>query len=153
MSEANPGKYELVAELWDRYLSEPGKPFDFERFRKGDIVELNVEEARRLVAAGAVIEPGARERAAYQAAKAAYEAAAALLPPDPDAADEPAEEPAASAEPTTVGEPAPGGAKPVAEMKLAELRDHAQAEGIDLTGVDLRKIKEVRTAVLQASQA
>ncbi|SFA60830.1 hypothetical protein SAMN05444374_11634 [Rhodococcoides kroppenstedtii] len=74
------GDYELVAALWDQQVSKPGEPFDFRRYRAGDIVTLDVEEARRLVAAGAVVPPGSRQKAAAEAARAAYELALAQLP-------------------------------------------------------------------------
>lgn len=48
------GKYELLAVRWDQVLSKPGEPFNFTRYRKGDVVDLDVEDARRLVKAGAV---------------------------------------------------------------------------------------------------
>lgn len=62
MTETDPnkikaGKYELVALRWDEILSKPGEPFDFTRHHRGDEVTLNVEEARRLVLAGAVVKP------------------------------------------------------------------------------------------------
>lgn len=75
------GKYELVAELWDEPKSKPGEPFDFVRHRRGDVVQLDAENARRLVAAGAVVEPGALEKARAEQARLQAEqaeAAAAL---------------------------------------------------------------------------
>ncbi len=78
------GTYELAALQWDQVLSAPGEPFNFKRHRRGDKVKLDVEEARRLVTAGAVVEPGARERAVYALAVAQLEAAKAALPPEPE---------------------------------------------------------------------
>lgn len=71
INEITAGKYELVAELWDETTSKPGQPFDFKRHRKGDVIDLNVEDAKRLYAAGAVVRPGEREQAlaALQAAQ------------------------------------------------------------------------------------
>lgn len=74
------GRYEVVCEQWDEILSKPNEPLDFVRHVKGDLVDLDVAEARRLLKAGAVVEPGARERAAAQAARMQYEAALAALP-------------------------------------------------------------------------
>lgn len=78
--DVKAGTYELVAVLWDEPLSKPGEPFDFKRHRKGDKVKLDVEEARRLVAAGAVVKPGDLEKARAAAAKAQYLAALAAVP-------------------------------------------------------------------------
>ncbi len=90
VSELKAGKYELVAESWDETVSKPGEPYDYKRHRKGDVVQLNVEDARRLVAAGAVVKPGEREKlaaeqaaAAAAAAQAAYDAALAKAQPEP----------------------------------------------------------------------
>lgn len=52
------GEYELTALRWDQITSKPGQPLDFVRHRQGDMVTLNVEDARRLVVAGAVRKPG-----------------------------------------------------------------------------------------------
>ncbi len=78
--DVKAGTYELVADLWDEPLSKPGEPFDFKRHRTGDKVTLDVEEARRLVTAGAVVKPGEREKAALAAAQAALQAALAAIP-------------------------------------------------------------------------
>ena len=59
LSSIKAGEYELVALRWDEITSKPGEPFDFVRHRKGDKVTLDVEQARRLVVAGAVVKPGA----------------------------------------------------------------------------------------------
>ncbi|GAA5154774.1 hypothetical protein GCM10023340_38860 [Nocardioides marinquilinus] len=89
LNEVKAGKYQLVALSWDHITSKPGEPLDFTRYRRGDVVELNVEDAKRLVAAGAVVAPGALERSALEHAKAvaeqaqrAYEAALAGMPED-----------------------------------------------------------------------
>jgi len=92
MSGVKAGKYELVALFWEEPTSKLGEPYDYVRHNRGDIVTLNVEEARRLVQAGAVVEPGSRERAQAEALRAQHEAALAQLP---DAArQEPTEAPA-----------------------------------------------------------
>lgn len=54
LTKVTAGKYELIVPRWDQITSKPGQPFDFTRHRRGDVVDLNVEEARRLVRAGAV---------------------------------------------------------------------------------------------------
>lgn len=76
------GEYELVALQWDQQTSKPGEPFDFVRHRAGDRVTLDVEEAHRLVRAGAVAKPGERERQRVTAAQAALAASLAALPAD-----------------------------------------------------------------------
>lgn len=80
LNAVTAGEYELVAVMFDQVTSKPGEPLDYKRYRAGDIVTLDVEDARRLVKAGAVVEPGARQRAAAEAARAQYEAALAALP-------------------------------------------------------------------------
>lgn len=55
LNDIRPGTYLLTAKLWDEITSRPGQPFDFTRHRRGDIVDLNIEDARRLVVAEAVI--------------------------------------------------------------------------------------------------
>lgn len=80
--EVKAGRYELVASLWEEPISKPGDPYQSKRHVKGDMVNLNVEEARRLLAAGAVVKPGELQRARVEAAKAQLQAALAGLPPD-----------------------------------------------------------------------
>lgn len=80
VSKVTAGEYQLIAALFDQQTSKLGEPFDFKRYRKGDVVTLNVEEAKRLVAAGAVVEPGSIERAAAEQARRVYENALAALP-------------------------------------------------------------------------
>ncbi|WP_052069856.1 hypothetical protein [Rhodococcoides fascians] len=80
VSTVTAGEYQLIAALFDQQTSKLGEPFDFKRYRKGDVVTLNVEEAKRLVAAGAVVEPGSIERAAAEQARRVYENALAALP-------------------------------------------------------------------------
>lgn len=73
------GKYQLVAEVWDRILSQPSEPYNFERFVKGDVVELTTSEAKRLVSCGAFVEPGEFERRAVEQLKAQLALAEAEL--------------------------------------------------------------------------
>jgi hypothetical protein len=89
LNEIKAGKYQLVARSWDHITSKPNEPLDFTRYRRGDVVDLNVEDAKRLVAAGAVVKPGQLEKSAVEQARAiaeqaqrAYEAALAGLPED-----------------------------------------------------------------------
>lgn len=82
LEDVKAGKYELVAVSWDEIKSKPGEPLDFVRHRRGDIVTLDVETARRLVRSGAVVVPGAREEAQAQAALANLRAAMAALTPE-----------------------------------------------------------------------
>lgn len=89
LNDVKAGKYQLVAVSWDEIKSKPGEPLDFTRHHRGDVVDLNVEDAKRLVAAGAVVKPGSLEKSAVEQAKAiaaeaqrAYEAALAGLPED-----------------------------------------------------------------------
>lgn len=82
IDQIKAGQYELVALQWDEQISEPGEPFDFVRHVAGDIVTLNVEDARRLYAGGAVLPKGARQKAAAELARVQYEAALAALPDD-----------------------------------------------------------------------
>jgi hypothetical protein len=77
LNDVKAGKYQLVAVRWDKITSKPGEPLDYERYRRGDLVDLNVEDAKRLVAAGAVVKPGQLERTAAEQAKAIAERAAA----------------------------------------------------------------------------
>lgn len=54
LNDVQAGTYVLTALRWDQITSKPNEPFDFVRHRRGDEVELNVEDARRLLVAGAV---------------------------------------------------------------------------------------------------
>ncbi len=94
IDQIQAGEYELVAELFDQRTSPLDKPFDFKRYRRGDTVTLDVEEARRLYAAGAIQPVGQRQLQAAEQARLAYAAALALVPEQvraqlPDAAPEP----------------------------------------------------------------
>jgi hypothetical protein len=80
VNEIKAGEYELVADHWDQTVSKPGEPWDFVRHYKGETVTLTVQDARRLVSAGAVAEKGARERARLAVARAQYLAALSALP-------------------------------------------------------------------------
>lgn len=81
-NDIKAGKYELVALQWDEILSKPGEPFNFKRHKQGEVLDLNVEDARRLVKAGAVVKPGARQKAQAQLALANFRAALEQLTPE-----------------------------------------------------------------------
>lgn len=74
------GLYELTALMWDQPTSRPGCPETYIRHRQGDIVRLTDADARRLLAAGAVVEPGTREAAELEQARFAYQAALTQSP-------------------------------------------------------------------------
>jgi hypothetical protein len=82
LDEVKAGKYELVAVSWDEITSKPGEPLVFTRHRQGDVIDLNVEDARRLVTAGAVVKPGSRQEAQAQVALANLRAALEQLTPE-----------------------------------------------------------------------
>lgn len=67
LSKVTAGEYELIVLSWDEVKSKPGQPFDYVTHRKGDKVNLNVEQARRLVSAGAV--KPVKKRASGQASQ------------------------------------------------------------------------------------
>ncbi len=131
------GDYEMVALLWDEVTSEPGKPFTFTRHRQGDIVTLNEEDARRLVLAGAVVEPGSIERARVAALKQAYEAALAALPAAVKEAGEtaPSDEDDDSTDDTGVPEHL---VPEHLRINLPDLRAYAGTNDIDLEGATLK---------------
>lgn len=58
IEDIEAGEYVLTSLRWDEVISKPGEPFNFRRHRRGDVVELNVEDARRLVLGGAVKKKG-----------------------------------------------------------------------------------------------
>jgi hypothetical protein len=51
---APAGKYKLLVHIWNELVSEPGKAKQFVKHVLGDIVELNPEDADRLLRGGAV---------------------------------------------------------------------------------------------------
>ena len=125
LNDVKAGNYELVAELFDQPNSKPeDKVFLFTRYRKGDIVSLDEDEAKRLVAAGAVVEPGSLERARVAALRAAYEAALAQLPPDP-----------APPAPEGTNEPAYPEGDPAESWTIEQLRAYANANQVELKGL------------------
>ena len=79
LNDVKAGKYQLVAVRWDQITSKPGEPLDYVRHRKGAIVDLNAEDAKRLVAAGAIVKPGQLEKTKAEQARAQAERAAAAI--------------------------------------------------------------------------
>lgn len=75
LNDVKAGRYQLVSLRWDQITSKPGEPLDYVRHRRGDIVALDVEDAKRLVAAGAVVKPGQLEKSAAEQARAVAERA------------------------------------------------------------------------------
>ena len=151
-NEIKAGEYELLSELFDQPLSKPeDKVFRFKRYRRGAIVTLNEEEAKRLVLAGAVVEKGALQRAAVAAAKAAYEAALAALGPVPDGVD------LAEAAPTGETPEEDGGDDSAVPEHLrslktiADLRAYAGTNDIDLGSYTLKA--DIVAAIVQAEAA
>jgi hypothetical protein len=64
LDKVKAGDYELVALSWEEPTSKPGQPYDFVTHRQGDKVTLDVEQARRLLSAGAVKPIGKSEKPA-----------------------------------------------------------------------------------------
>lgn len=125
------GRYELVAKLWEEPTSKPGEPYTYKRHVEGDLVDLDDEQARRLVAAGAVIEPGARERAAALAAKAAYEAALAALPDSVKAELDAERQDAADTAAAAALDLARAGSKPVQAAPKTTWEAYGLSQGLD----------------------
>lgn len=55
--------YELVADATSLPTNKPGEPFTYKSYVKGDKVPLNEEQAQRLIEAGAVKDPDAKDEA------------------------------------------------------------------------------------------
>ncbi len=109
------GTYELAADSWDEIV-DPGElnPHtgqysrvpEYRRHLKGDLVSLDVHEARRLLRCGSVVVPGVGEQAEFEAAERALQQAqavrdAAAARTAADAADRRARELEATAEQST----------------------------------------------------
>lgn len=54
LNQVKAGKYRLLAKRWRKVLSKPTEPYDYVQYRQGDIVDLDIVDARRLVKADAV---------------------------------------------------------------------------------------------------
>ncbi len=53
--------YELKADVFHETTSKPGEPFTFKTHHKGDTIQLDAEQAERLIAADAVVDPDASD--------------------------------------------------------------------------------------------
>lgn len=83
VNDIKAGRYELLDLQWDEPTSKPGDPvFTFTRHYKGEVLDLDEANARRMVLAGSVAQEGELERQALAAARAQYLAALAALPDD-----------------------------------------------------------------------
>ena len=71
------GLWQLVLDKFRHVTSEPGKPYAFKDYKRGDVVQLDDEQADRLVTLGAFAKPGQAEREEANRLKAAAIAAQA----------------------------------------------------------------------------
>lgn len=69
------GAYQLLHDKMQMVTSEPGKPYAFKNYKRGDVVQLDDEQADRLVRLGAFGKPGEQEQAEADRLMAAAEAA------------------------------------------------------------------------------
>lgn len=157
LNDVKAGKYQLVARRWDQITSKPGEPLDYVRHRRGDIVDLNAEDARRLVSAGAVVKPGElekseadRARAAAERARREYEAALAALPDEVRAEVAPATQPPAPATQYTEGaDPADFKIEQVTAYvgddpaRAADVLAREQAHGDDARSTLVKKLEAI----------
>lgn len=60
-------KYRLTADRSHVVTSKPGEPFTYKALEKGDELELDAEQAERLLEADAIEEVGSKKRAAARA--------------------------------------------------------------------------------------
>lgn len=130
-AETLAGRYELVSLFWEEPISKPGEPYNFVRHVRGDLVDLDDENARRLLAAGAVVEPGSRERAAAMAAKAQYEAALAALPDSVKAELDAERQDAADTAAAAALDLARAGSKPVQAAPKTTWEAYGLSQGLD----------------------
>lgn len=63
LENVQAGEYVLVVDSWDEITSKPGEPYDFVTHHKGDVVDLDKAEARRLLAGDAVVSKKDYEKA------------------------------------------------------------------------------------------
>ncbi|MGB6179877.1 MAG: hypothetical protein WBF79_01395 [Rhodococcus sp. (in: high G+C Gram-positive bacteria)] len=142
VNDVAAGVYELVAVQWDEITSKPGEPFDYKRHRRGDRVTLDVEEAKRLWLAGAIVEPGAVERAAADAARQAYAVALANLSPEDREAVLATQAGVIVDGASQTGEPA----RPPARANKAAWVDYAVARGMDKAEAEALKLPDLKAA-------
>lgn len=83
VNDIKAGKYELIVLRWDQITSDPGKPLDFVRHRQGDVIDLNVEDAKRLWAAGAIRKPGEGDSQSFQTGPSMAPGGGSTPPPPP----------------------------------------------------------------------
>lgn len=80
-TDTKAGRYELLDDLWQQILSEPGDPYlRTKTWRQGDIVELNEEDAERMLATGSVAPEGELKQREAEALQEQYLALLAALP-------------------------------------------------------------------------
>lgn len=80
-TDTKAGRYELLDDLWQQILSEPGDPFlRTKTWRQGDIVELNEEDAERMLATGSVAPEGELKQREAEALQEQYLALLSALP-------------------------------------------------------------------------
>lgn len=142
VNDVTAGVYELVAVQWDEITSKPGEPFDYKRHRRGDRVTLDVAEAKRLWLAGAIVEPGAVERAAADAARQAYAVALANLSPEDREAVLATQAGVIVDGESQTGEPA----RPPARANKAAWVDYAVAKGMDKAEAEALKLPDLKAA-------
>jgi hypothetical protein len=66
--QAPAGKYRLLASVWNRIVSGPNEPRRFVKHYRGAVVDLESEDAERMLRHG-VVEPTTDEQAASAAAQ------------------------------------------------------------------------------------
>lgn len=81
------GLWQLLHQKFTKVLSKPREPYAFKEYKRGDIVELDDEQADRLVRLGAFGKPGEAEQAEADRLMAAAEAADAAAKAAKDRAD------------------------------------------------------------------
>jgi hypothetical protein len=148
LNDVKAGKYQLVARRWDQITSKPGEPLVYTRHRRGAIVDLNEADAKRLVAAKAVVKPGDLEKAAAERARAIaeqaqadYQAAIAGLPED-------VRKEVAPASP----EPASSDKEPTIEEILKEVGDD-KAKAADALSAEQAKGDDARSTLVKKLEA
>lgn len=129
INEIKAGKYQLLAVRWDKQTSEPGQPFTFKRYKRGDTIDLDEAEAKRLVAAGAAVTPGSIERAEAERAAKHLQAALNQVPDDVKAELLRQLGGGSGGEPTGVGEEPPAVERPSDKASKSAWVDYAVAKG------------------------
>lgn len=146
-------RYELISLFWEEPTSKPGETYTFERHVRGDLVDLSHEEARRLLAAGAVVKPGSRERAAAEAAKAAYEAALAALPDDVKADLDAERQEAADTAASASLDLARAGTKPAQAASKEAWEAYGESQGLDPAKLKAAKKSDIVAAFREGADS